>query len=115
MSSIYFQIKGIARPQSPFLHSCVCERIIYSQDLSTYLAAANRQTNPRNVYVNLSQMHKCRKWETEHFNSVLEIIRLHIFISGNTFAVLVQTAVGHYRPTMAVSAFKTEKYCFQGI
>jgi hypothetical protein len=31
----------IARPQSPFPHSCVCERfILYSQDQSTYLAAA---------------------------------------------------------------------------
>jgi hypothetical protein len=27
---------GIARPQSQFLYSCVCERFIYSQDLSTY-------------------------------------------------------------------------------
>ncbi len=32
--------KGIARPQSQFLHSCVCERYVYSQDRSTYLAAA---------------------------------------------------------------------------
>jgi hypothetical protein len=32
-------IKGMARPQSQFLHSCVCERYMYSQYLSTYLAA----------------------------------------------------------------------------
>ncbi len=32
--------KGIARPQFQFLHSCAYERFIYSQDLSTYLAAA---------------------------------------------------------------------------
>ncbi len=31
---------GIARPQSQFLHSCICERFIYSQDLSTYFPAA---------------------------------------------------------------------------
>ncbi len=27
---------GIGRPKSQFLHSCVCERFIYSQDQSTY-------------------------------------------------------------------------------
>jgi len=32
--------KGIALPQSQFLHTCVCERFIYSQERSTYLAAA---------------------------------------------------------------------------
>ncbi len=32
--------KGIARPQSQFPHSCVCERFIYSQDQSTYFPAA---------------------------------------------------------------------------
>ncbi len=31
---------GIARPQSQFPHSCVCERFIYSQDWSTYFPAA---------------------------------------------------------------------------
>ncbi len=31
--------KGIARPQSQFPHSCVCERFIYSQDRSAYSAA----------------------------------------------------------------------------
>ncbi len=31
---------GIARPQSQFPHSCVCERFIYSQDRSTYFPAA---------------------------------------------------------------------------
>ena len=28
-----------ARPSSQFLHSCICERFIYSQDRSAYLAA----------------------------------------------------------------------------
>jgi hypothetical protein len=31
---------GILRPQSQFPHSCVCERFMYSQDRSTYLAVA---------------------------------------------------------------------------
>jgi hypothetical protein len=33
---------GIAWPQSQFLHSCVCERFIYSQDRSTYFPAAEK-------------------------------------------------------------------------
>ncbi len=32
--------KGIARPKSQFPHLCVCERIIYSKDRSTYFPAA---------------------------------------------------------------------------
>ncbi len=31
---------GIARPQSQFPQSCVCERFIYSQDQSIYFPAA---------------------------------------------------------------------------
>jgi hypothetical protein len=31
---------GIVWPQSQFPHSCVCEQIVYSQDLSTYFSAA---------------------------------------------------------------------------
>jgi hypothetical protein len=30
-----------ARPRSQFLHLCICEQFIYSQDRSAYLAAAN--------------------------------------------------------------------------
>ncbi len=39
-SNLCIPRKGIVLPQSQFLHSCVCERFIYSQDQSTYLAAA---------------------------------------------------------------------------
>ncbi len=38
--------KRIARPQSQFPHSCVCERFIYSQDLSAYSAAVNTVCGP---------------------------------------------------------------------
>jgi hypothetical protein len=34
--------KGIAWPQSQFPHSCIYERFIYSQDLSTYFPAAEK-------------------------------------------------------------------------
>jgi hypothetical protein len=60
---------GIAWPQSKFPHSCVCERFIYSQDRSTYFPSADRSWK----YMNLSQIYECRNWETEQYNSVLEI------------------------------------------
>ncbi len=37
--------KGIARPQSQFPHSCVCERFIYSANS----AAGNMWTDPGNI------------------------------------------------------------------
>ncbi len=56
-----FHRKGIVQPQSQFnsKHSCVSERFIYSQD----------------------QIYECRNLETEYYNSVLEITRLHSLIS----------------------------------
>ncbi len=53
--------KGIARPQSQFLHSCACE-----QGLVQIFGCSK---------INLSQMYECRNWETEHYNSFLEITR----------------------------------------
>jgi hypothetical protein len=42
---------GIARPQSHFPYSCVCEQFTYSQDWSTYFLQQNRQTNPGNIKI----------------------------------------------------------------
>ncbi len=39
-SDLYIPKNETARPRSQFLHSCICERFIYSQDRSSYLAAA---------------------------------------------------------------------------
>jgi hypothetical protein len=36
------------------------------------------------VDINRSQIHECGNWETEHYNSVLEIARPLSLISGNT-------------------------------
>ncbi len=48
--------KGIARPQSQFPHSCVCERFIFSYNRSAYSAAGNMWTNLGNIY--RSQTHE---------------------------------------------------------
>jgi hypothetical protein len=45
----------------------------YSQDQSTYFPAAEQADRPWK-YINLSQIYECRKRETKHYNSVLEII-----------------------------------------
>ncbi len=41
----------IARPQSQFSHSCVCERFIYSQDRSKYFLQQNRQIDRGNIQI----------------------------------------------------------------
>jgi hypothetical protein len=40
---------GIALPQSQFPNLCVCERIIYSQDRSSYFLLQNRQMDRGNI------------------------------------------------------------------
>jgi hypothetical protein len=39
-SDLYIPRNETAGPRFQFLHSCICERFIYSQDRSTYFAAA---------------------------------------------------------------------------
>ncbi len=46
---LYIPFLGIARPQPQFPHSCVFERFIYSQDLSTYFLQQNTQTHRGNI------------------------------------------------------------------
>jgi hypothetical protein len=48
--------KGIARPQSQFQHSCVCERFIYSHNRSAYSAAGN-MVDESWEYINRSHTH----------------------------------------------------------
>ncbi len=43
--------KEIARPQSQFPHSCVCERFTYSHYRSAYSAAGNMWNDPRNILI----------------------------------------------------------------
>ncbi len=54
--------KGIARPQSQFTHSCVCERFIYSRDRSAF-SAAGKYVDRSLEYMNRPQTHECGNWD----------------------------------------------------
>ena len=53
---------GIARPQSQFLHSCICDRFIYFQHRSFCFAAA-KYVDRSWEYISCSQTHECRNWD----------------------------------------------------
>jgi hypothetical protein len=58
---LYIPFLGIARPQPQFLHSCVCEQFIYSQDRSTYFLQQKRQLHLGTII--RSQTHECGNWD----------------------------------------------------
>ncbi len=60
---LYIPFLKIARPQSQFPHSCVCERFIYSQDRSIYFLQQNWQIGRGNIYINCSHTHECGNWD----------------------------------------------------
>ncbi len=63
-SRLYIPFLGIARPQSQFLHSCVCERFIHSQDRSTlHIFPPAETAAPSWEYIIRSQTHECGNWD----------------------------------------------------
>ncbi len=73
----YISRNETARPRSQFLYSCICERFIYSHNRSS----ADRSWE----YINRSKIHACGNWETEHYNSVLEITRMRSFEENKNY------------------------------
>ncbi len=79
--------KGIARPQSQFPHSCVCERFLYSHYRSTYFPAAE-YADRMWEYIKTTQKHVCRNWDCGH-----AVPFLGIYVSNflyNIFAVYLK-------------------------
>ncbi len=70
---------------SQFLHSCICERFIYSKDRSAYLACSKIALESWE-YINRLQIRACENWETEHYTSVLAR-HLYWVLTGPSFAV----------------------------
>jgi hypothetical protein len=58
---------GIARPESQFPHSCVCERFLYSQISPHNWLQQNIQNILRNIPVNISQIYECIGIGRENF------------------------------------------------
>ncbi len=77
-SNSYIPRKGTVQPQSQLpTFMCLWAIYMYIPRIGPHISLQqNRQTD--------SQIYECRNWETEHYSSVLEIMRLHSFISGNT-------------------------------
>ncbi len=71
-----------AQPRSQFLHSSICERFIYSWICPPIWLQQNRQTDPMEIHASIT-VYECENWETEHYNSVLEVRKPRSFISGN--------------------------------
>ncbi len=64
----------IVRPQSQFPHSCVCERFIYSiTRIGPHISLQQNIGRPIFEICKSLTDYGCRNWETEHYNSVLEI------------------------------------------
>jgi hypothetical protein len=62
-----------------YIHVFVSDLYIYSQG-SVHIFGCGKIDRPiMEIYINLSQIYECRNWKTEHYNSVLEIMRVHSF------------------------------------
>ncbi len=73
--------KGIARPQSQFPHSCICERFIYSHDRSAY-SAAGKYVDRSWEYINRSQGLEAHSFSRNTLMGFsLQCVTLHCCIS----------------------------------
>ncbi len=80
---VFQDMKLLGLVPNSYIYVSVSDLFVPSTGLPIWLQQ-NRQTHPGNIYINCSQIHSCGNRETEHDNSVLEIVRPLSFISGNT-------------------------------
>ncbi len=66
----------VPKIQNKYETARACSQIVHS--------CAAKQADRSWKYINLSQIHECDNWVTEHYNSVLKITRPHSFIFGST-------------------------------
>jgi hypothetical protein len=67
---LFWELHGL----SPSFHIHVSVIELYIPRIGPHISLQpNRQTDPGNIYINVSQINDCRNWETEHYNYVLEI------------------------------------------
>ncbi len=99
--------EGTARSQSQLLHSCFCERFIYSRHRSAY-SAAGKLVDRSWEYIDGSQTHECGNWDWGRANSFFwENMNRNIFAecSSSTawviylFLIIFPTGANHTATT----------------
>jgi hypothetical protein len=88
--------KGIARPQSQFPHSCVCQRL--PRSLCQFYC--RKHVDQSREYINRSQTHKCGNWteaaqfpEKEYINGIFVAVQ----VKGNLESTECKMPKSHLR------------------
>jgi hypothetical protein len=78
---IYVFLFWELRDLCPNFHIHVSVSDLYIPGIGPHISLQqNMQTNPGNIIICRRYVYECRDWETEHYNSVLEIIVLFLGI-----------------------------------
>ncbi len=74
------ELRGLSH--NSYMHVSVSD--LYISRIGPQIWLQQHKTYRSWEYINPSEIYVCKNWETEHNNSVLELRKLHSFISGNT-------------------------------
>jgi hypothetical protein len=67
---LFWELRGLS--DNFYIHVSVSNLRTYTPRICPHISLQqNRQTDPGNICINLSQIHECRNWDTEHYNSIL--------------------------------------------